>query len=206
MLAYARAPGVGKERAVSLLIVGLIIFLGIHSISIVAPAFRDRLAARLGNGPWRGVYSLISLVGFVLLIWGYGLARREGVVLYSPPFWTRHLTAVLMLPVFPLLFAPYLPGRIKAALKHPMLLAVMLWAVAHLISNGTLADVVLFGAFLVWAVADRISYRHRTQRPLKGAPPAARNDVIAVVVGLALYVLFVVWLHQKLIGVQPIPL
>jgi uncharacterized membrane protein len=189
----------------TILIVGLILFLGIHSISIFAPAFRDGMAARLGAGPWRGIYSLISLVGFVLLIWGYGLARREPVVLYSPPFWTRHVMAVLMLPVFPLLFAPYLPGRIKAALKHPMLVAVKLWAVAHLISNGTLADVVLFGAFLLWAVADRISYKHRTQRPLKGAPPAARNDVIVVIVGLALYVAFVLWLHLKLIGVQPFP-
>ena len=189
-----------------ILVVGLIIFLGIHSISIVAPTFRDGMAARLGAGPWRGVYSLISLVGFVLLIWGYGLARREPVVLYSPPFWTRDVTALLMLPVFPLLFAPYFPGRIKATLKHPMLVAVKLWAVAHLISNGMLADVVLFGGFLAWAVADRISFKHRTQRPLQGAPPSPRNDVIVVVVGLALYVLFVFWLHQKLIGVPPIPL
>lgn len=189
----------------AILIVGLIVFLGIHSISIFAPGLRDGLAARLGAGPWRGIYSLISLVGFVLLVWGYGVARREPVVLYSPPFWTHHVTALLMLPVFPLLFAAYFPGRIKAALKHPMLVAVKLWAVAHLISNGTLADVLLFGAFLAWAVADRMSYKHRTQRPLKGAPPAARNDVIVVVVGLALYVAFVLWLHLKLIGVQPIP-
>ena len=190
----------------TILVVGLIIFLGIHSISIFAPSFRDGMAARLGAGPWRGVYSLISLIGFALLIWGYGLARREPVVLYNPPFWTRYVAAVLMLPVFPLLFAPYFPGRIKAALKHPMLVAVTLWAVAHLISNGMLADVVLFGGFLVWAVADRISYRHRTQRPLQGAPPAPRNDIIVVVVGFVLYVLFVFWLHQNLFGVQPIPL
>jgi uncharacterized membrane protein len=191
---------------VTVLLVGLVVFLGIHSISIFAPDFRNRMAARLGAGPWRGIYSLVSLVGFVLLVWGYGLARRDPVLLYNPPFWTRHLTAVLMLPVFPLLFAPYFPGRIKAALKHPMLVAVKLWAVAHLISNGMLADVLLFGAFLAWAVADRISYKHRQQRPLKGAPPAARNDVIVVIVGLAIYALFVFWLHLKLIGVQPIPL
>jgi uncharacterized membrane protein len=190
----------------TILIVGLIIFLGIHSISIFAPALRDGIAARIGAMPWRGIYSVISIVGFVLIIKGYGLARHEPVVLYSPPFWTHHVTALLMLPVFTLLFAPYFPGRISAALKHPMLVGVMLWSVAHLISNGMLADVVLFGAFLVWAVADRISYTHRTQRPLKGAPPAARNDVIVVVVGLALYALFILWLHQKLIGVQPLPL
>jgi uncharacterized membrane protein len=191
---------------VTILVAGLIIFLGIHSISIFAPALRESAVARLGAGPWRGIYSLISLIGFVMIVWGYNLARREPVVLYLPPFWTRHATALLMLPVFPLLIAPYFPGRIKAALKHPMLVAVKLWAVAHLISNGMLADVVLFGSFLVWAVADRISYKHRTQRPIKGAPPAARNDVIVVVVGLILYVLFVLWLHLKLIGVQPFPI
>src|SRR5262249_313698 len=107
---------------------------------------------------------------------------------------------------FPLLLAAYLAGRIKATLKHPMLIGVMLWAVAHLISNGTLADVVLFGAFLAWAVADRRSYRYRTPRPRQVESPAARNDVPVVFGGLALYVLFVLWLHQKLIGVQPIPL
>ena len=190
----------------TILVVGLIIFLGIHSLSIFASGVRDGAVAKLGAGPWRGIYSLISLIGFVLIIWGYGLARREPVLLYNPPFWTRHVTALLMAPVFPLLFAPYFPGRIKAALKHPMLVAVKLWAVAHLISNGMLADVVLFGSFLVWAVADRISYKHRTQRPLKGAPPAARNDVIVVIVGLVLYVLFALWLHRVLIGVQPIPI
>jgi len=190
----------------TILVVGLIIFLGIHSLSIFASGVRDGAVAKLGAGPWRGIYSLISLIGFVLIIWGYGLARREPVLLYNPPFWTRHVTALLMVPVFPLLFAPYFPGRIKAALKHPMLVAVKLWAVAHLISNGMLADVVLFGSFLVWAVADRISYKHRTPRPLKGAPPAARNDVIVVIVGLVLYVLFVLWLHRMLIGVQPIPI
>lgn len=137
---------------------------------------------------------------------GYAFARQDPVVLYSPPFWTHHVTAALMLPVFPLLLAPYFPGRIRATLKHPMLVGVMLWAVAHLISNGMLADVVLFGGFLLWAVADRISYSRRTPRPLRGAPPARRNDVIVVLAGLALYGLFVLWLHQKLIGVQPFPL
>jgi uncharacterized membrane protein len=190
----------------TILVIGLIVFLGIHSVSIFAEDFRNRTAERLGPGPWRVVYSVLSIVGFVLVVWGYGRARQHPVVLYSPPFWTHYITAVLMLPVFPLFFAPYLPGRIKATLKHPMLVAVKLWAVAHLISNGMLADVVLFGAFLAWAVADRISYKRRVQRPLHGAPPAARNDVIAVVVGLAIYALFLLWLHQKWIGVQPIPL
>lgn len=98
----------------TVLVVGLIVFLGIHSISIFAADFRNRIASRLGAGPWRGIYSLVSIVGFVLIVWGYGLARREPVVLYNPPFWTHYVTAVLMLPVFPLIFAPYLPGRIRA--------------------------------------------------------------------------------------------
>jgi uncharacterized membrane protein len=190
----------------TVLVIGLIVFLGIHSTAMIAPDFRNRMAARIGAGPWRGIYSVASLVGFGLIVWGYGIARRDPVVLYNPPWWTRHLTAALMLPVFPLIFAPYFPGRIKAAVKHPILVAIKLWAVAHLISNGTLADLLLFGGFLAWAVADRISYKHRQQQPLNAAPPAARNDAIAVVVGLAVYALFVLWLHLKLIGVQPIPL
>lgn len=189
----------------TVLLVGLIVFLGIHSVSIVAPDFRDRTAARIGAGPWRGVYSLISIIGFVLIVWGYGIARREPVLLYNPPFWTRYVTVVLMVPVFPMIFAPYFPGRIQATLKHPMLVAVKLWAVAHLISNGMLADVLLFGGFLLWAVADRISLKYRTPRPLRTAPPAARNDAIVVIVGLAIYVLFLVWLHRKWIGVSPLP-
>ncbi len=187
------------------LVFGLLLFLGIHSIAIVAPGWRDRTAARMGEGPWKGLYSLISIAGFVLLIWGYGLARQQPVVLYSPPAWTRYLAALLMLPAFPLLLAAYLPGRIRAALKHPMLAAVMLWALAHLVANGTLADALLFGGFLVWAVADRMSFKRRPVRAIRTAPPSSLNDVIAVAAGLALYIVFVLWLHARWIGVSPLP-
>lgn len=187
------------------LVLGLLLFLGVHSISIVAPGWRDRAAARVGPGVWRAVYSVLAIVGFVLLIWGYGQARREAVPLYVPPLWTHHVTALLMLPVFPFFFASHLPGRIKSALRHPMLVAVMLWAVAHLISNGTSSDVVLFGAFLIWAVVDRISYAWRTVRPIRMAPPSRMNDLIAVVAGLVVYVLFAFWLHLEWIGVAPFP-
>jgi uncharacterized membrane protein len=187
------------------LVLGLIVFLGIHSISIVAPGWRDRAAARAGN-TWRGIYSLASIVGFVLIIWGYGIARQDPLLLYTAPTWTRYVTAVLMLPVFPLLLAPYFPGRIKGALQHPMLLGVIFWSVAHLITTGTLSNVVLFGGFLAWAVADRISYRWRTQRPIYTAPPTKLNDAVAVVAGLALYAVFAHWLHVRWIGVQPLPL
>ena len=145
----------------SLLVLGLVLFLGIHSVSIVAPAWRDRQIARRGEKPWKGVYALISLAALVLLIHGYGLARQAPLVLYAPPPALRHVAMLLMLPVFPLLFAAYLPGRLQRAARHPMLLAVMFWAAAHLLANGTLADLLLFGGFLVWAVADRISVRRR---------------------------------------------
>jgi uncharacterized membrane protein len=188
------------------LILGLVIFLGVHSTEIVSPTFRSRAVARLGEGPYKGIYSLLSIIGFVLLIWGYGLARQNPVLVYAPPIWMRHLTLLLMLPVFPLLLAAYLPGRIKAAMKHPMLAAVKLWALSHLLANGMLADLLLFGGFLIWAVADRISLKRRAVlRPLPGPPPGKANDVIAVVGGLALYVVFVFWLHTKLIGVPPLP-
>ena len=188
----------------SLLVLGLVLFLGIHSVSILAPAWRDGQVARRGERPWKGIYSVASIVGFVLLIYGYGLARQSPVVLYTPPHWMHHVTLLLMLPVFPLLLAAYLPGRIKAATKHPMLAAVKLWAFAHLLANGTLADVLLFGGFLVWAVADRISLKRRPARPLPGAPARPMNDVIAVVGGLALYALFVARAHQWLISVSPL--
>jgi uncharacterized membrane protein len=187
----------------SLLIAGLVIFLGVHSVSIFAPAWRDSMSARLGEQPWKILYSVASLIGFVLIVKGYALARQDPVFLYEPPFWMRHVSALLMLPVFPLLLATYFPGRIKAAVKHPMLTATKAWALAHLLANGTLADVLLFGGFLVWAVADRISVGKRTPRPAPAAPPSKLNDVIAVVGGLAIYALFVFWAHQRLFGVAP---
>ena len=185
----------------SVLLLGLVIFFAVHSVSIVNDPWRDRMLAKIGEGPWKGLYALASLVGFVLIVWGYGLARHDPMVLYTPPEWLRTVAMVLQVPVFPLLFAAYLPGRIKSATKHPMLVATKLWAFAHLLANGTLAALLLFGAFLVWAVLDRISMKHRAQRPIPSVPPAKANDIIAVVGGLALYVAFVFGLHGWLIGV-----
>src|SRR6202041_3872363 len=184
------------------LVLGLILFLGMHSISIVAPAWRDRTAARLGNA-WRGLYSLITIAGLIVIVWGYGIARRNPVMLYAPPAWTHYIAALLMLPVFTLFLAAYLPGRIKGALKHPMLLSVMLWAVAHLIATGLLANVVLFGGFLAWAVADRISFRWRTQRPIPMAPSMKLNDGIAIVAGPVIFVCFRNLLHRRRLRGQP---
>ena len=187
-----------------LLILGLVIFLGVHSLGMAAPAWRDRTVARLGEVPWKGVYSVTSLVGFVLIVWGYGLARHDPVPLWAPPTWLRHVALLVMLPAFPLLLAAYLPGRIQTAAKHPMLAAVKLWAFAHLLANGNLADVLLFGSFLAWAVADRISLKRRTPPPVHGAPPGRANDVIALVGGLVLYGAFIGALHAWLFGVSPL--
>lgn len=187
----------------SMLLLGLVVFLGVHSVSIVAPAWRDAMAARLGVGAWKGLYSLVSLVGFALLLKGYALARLEPSLVWVPPAGLRHVAALLMLPVFPLLFATYLPGRIRAAAKHPMLVAVKLWALAHLLANGMLADILLFGSLLVWAVLDRISLKRRAPRATPAAPANPVNDILAVVLGLAVYVLFVMGGHRTLFGVAP---
>jgi uncharacterized membrane protein len=189
----------------AVLIIGLVVFLGVHSIALAAPAFRNGAIARMGEGPWKGLYSLVAACGFALIVYGFYLARESPVALYSPPGWMRYVTFLLMLPVFPLLIAAYLPGRIKTAMKHPMLAAVKFWALAHLLSNGMLADVLLFGGFLAWAVLDRISLKRRAQ----AAPAAAAgrfNDLIAVVVGLALYLFFIEWAHLRLFGVSPLSL
>jgi uncharacterized membrane protein len=188
----------------ALLVAGLVIFLGVHSIAIFAPALRARARTRLGESGWKGIYALVSLIGFVMIVYGFGLARQSPVVLYTPPHWMRHVAFLFMLPVFPLLLAAYLPGRIKTATKHPMLAAVKCWAFAHLLANGLLADVLLFGGFLAWAVVDRISLKRRPPQAIHTAPPGRFNDVIAVVLGLALYALFIGWAHVRLFGVSPL--
>ena len=184
------------------LLLGLVLFLGIHSASIFALPLRDRLAAKSELG-WKGFYAVVSLIGIVLIVRGYAELRATPTILYTPPAMLRHLSAIVMLPAFICFIAPYFPGRIKTALKHPQLVAVKLWTVAHLLANGTLADVLLFGSFLAWAVVDRISMKRREQRPLPGAPESRLNDIIVVIGGLALYFAFVFGLHVRLIGVPP---
>ena len=188
----------------TLLVLGLILFLGTHSLSIFNDPWRNRMHARLGENAWKGAYTVVSLIGLVLIVYGYGQARLDPVVIYNPPFWLRHVAMLLLVPVFPLLLATYLPGRIKSAARHPTLVATKLWALAHLLANGTLADVLLFGGFLAWAVADRISLKRRQPRALHTAPAGKANDLIAIVGGLALYGAFVMFLHTWLIGISPI--
>ncbi len=182
------------------LIAGLLIFFAVHSIAIVNDAWRNRMAARLGEWTWKGLYALFSLIGFLLIVRGYGLARLDASVLYQPPLWLLPLAMALLLPVFPLLLAAYLPGHIRSVTRHPMLLATQLWGAAHLLTNGTLADVLLFGGFLLWATADRLSLHRRSPRPVPSAPASRFNDAISVAVGLLLYVAFVLGLHARLIG------
>ena len=189
----------------TVLIIGLVIFLGMHSVRIVADDWRSAQVARMGLLPWKGLIALVSLVGFGLICWGVVLTRAEPVFLWMPPRWTHHLTALLMLPAFVLVVAAYVPGnRIKAAIGHPMLAGTKTWAIAHLISNGRLADVVLFGAFLVWAVIAFSSSRRR-DRAVGVTYPAAKlhRDIIVVVVSLALWIAFATVLHAALIGVKP---
>ena len=184
------------------LIIGLILFLGIHSVRIVAPGWAADRQATMGEGPWKGLYSLVSLAGLVLIVWGYSMARND-VIVWQPPFWMSHVTALLMLFSLILLAVFQLPaGRIKPAVKHPMLAAVKIWAFAHLLANGDLASIVLFGSFLAWAVVDRISVKRRGVAV--AAPGPVKWDVAALVTGLVLYVLFVFWLHAVLFGVQPL--
>lgn len=184
-----------------LLIVGLVLFLGGHSLSIFAPAARDAWVSKLGETPFKALYGIVALGGLILLIIGYGQARMNPVVLYVPPAWTTHLVMLLMLIVFPALFATYLPGRISRVLGHPTLVAVKAWAIAHLLVNGTLADVLLFGGFLAWAIADRISLKKRTPRDIPRAPSSPVNDVLVVVLGLLAYAGFAFWAHPRWIGV-----
>lgn len=185
------------------LLLGMALFFGMHSVSIVALGLRDKLAAKSEIG-WKVAYGIISLVGIVLIVRGYAELRQAPTVLYVSPMWLRYVAVVLLLPTFVLFLAPYFPGRIKTATKHPQLIAVKLWAVAHLMVNGTLADVLLFGGFLVWAVVDRISMKRRPSRAVLGAPESKSNDLILVIVGLVFYAATVLWLHQALFGVQPL--
>ena len=187
------------------LILGLILFLGIHSLAIVSPNARLTLIERLGLWPYKAVYGLIAIVGLVLIIHGWGEARLDPVVLYQPPQWLTHVNNLLMLLVFPLLLAAYLPGRIQHAFRHPMLVAVKTWALAHLLVNGTLAAVLLFGAFLAWAVVDRISLKRRAPQQIPQLPGWKFNDLIVIVVGLGIHVAFIFWLHPLLIGVPAVP-
>lgn len=184
------------------LMTGLILFFAVHSIAIVNDAWRDSMAAELGEWTWKGLYALVAAIGLLLIVGGYEPARQAlPMPLYEPATWLQPLALALLVPVFPLLLATYLPGRIRSVTRHPMLLATQLWAAAHLLTNGTLADLLLFGSFFVWATVDRISLGRRRPRPVPSAPASRYNDAISISLGLALYAAFALGLHGWLFGV-----
>ncbi|GAB4518493.1 MAG: NnrU family protein [Parvularculaceae bacterium] len=184
------------------LIVGIIVFLGIHLIPTF-PKARAKMVKAMGPGKYRATYSLIALFGFVLIIWGFAQARPAPVV-WTPPEWSRHVAMLLMLPVFVLLVSGRLPGKISALARHPMLVAIKLWALAHLLVNGDVASMTLFGSFLAFAVYDRISMKRR-DAPQAAAAAFGRNDILALLVGLGIYVFMILWAHPFLFGVPVIP-
>ena len=187
------------------LILGLVLFLGIHSVRLFAADWRATQIDRRGLLAWKGLYPVVAVAGLLLIIWGYGQARLSPTWLWVSPMWTRHLAALLTIPAFILLAATYVPGtRIKARVGHPMLLGVKFWAIAHLIANGTLADLLLFGGFLAWAVALYVVSRRRDRLAGVRYPAVGfSRDLIAIVIGLVAWVVFAMWLHGALIGVRP---
>ena len=189
----------------SLLILGLVLFLGVHSVRIVADGWRTRMRERLGEGRWKGLYSLLSFAGLIFIVWGYGLARQDPMVLWAPPVAMRHVASLLTLAAFILLAAAYVPrNAFKARLHHPMVLSVKVWALAHLLSNGNLADVLLFGGFLLWAVLDFRAARLRDRAQGTAHPSGTlAGTAMTVVLGLVAWAVFAFWGHALLIGVSP---
>ena len=190
----------------SLLILGLVLFLGVHSVRIVADGWRTRMRERLGEGRWKGLYSLLSFAGLIFIVWGYGLARQDPVVLWAPPVAMRHAASLLTLAAFILLVAAYVPrNAFKARLHHPMVLSVKVWALAHLLSNGNLADVLLFGGFLLWAVLDFRAARLRDRAQGTSYPSGTlAGTAMTVVLGLVAWAAFAFWGHALLIGISPL--
>jgi uncharacterized membrane protein len=189
----------------TVLVLGLVLFLGVHSTRLVADEWRSRTIARLGAGPWKGLYTLASLLGFALIVWGYALARQTPVVLWTPPTAMRHVAALLTLLSFWLVAAAYVPrNHLKAAVGHPMVAGVKVWAFAHLLANGTLADLLLFGSFVVWAVLLFRASRRR-DRAAGTVHPAGTpaGSALTLVAGTAAWAAFAFWLHGAWIGVRP---
>ncbi|APA66727.1 NnrU family protein [Janthinobacterium sp. 1_2014MBL_MicDiv] len=189
----------------TVLILGLLLFLGLHSVRIVADGWRGAQLARLGERRWKGVYSLLALLGLGLIVWGYALARQQPLALWMPPMGLRHVSGLLMLFSLILLAAANVPrNRIKTLVHHPMLLGTQLWAVAHLLANGTLADVLLFGAFLVWSSVDLYSAVQRDRAAGAAYEGGTLKGTLAAIgAGVALWLLLAFWLHGVLFGVRP---
>lgn len=190
----------------TLLLIGLVLFLGVHSVRIFAEDWRTTMVARLGTNGWKGAYSVVAIAGFALVVVGFGQARLAPTLLWIPPVWMRHLAALLNLAALVLLVAAYVPGNhIKARLGHPMVLAVKVWALAHLASNQMLAETILFGAFLVWAVLDYRAARARDRAAAEPAPAPGRPGatLVTIAAGAGLWAVLAFWAHAALFGVSP---
>ena len=190
----------------SLLILGLLVFLAAHSTRVFADDWRSRMIGRIGEMPWKGIITVLSVIGFILIIVGYGEARQNPVVLWVPPLWTRHLALLINLVAFISLAAAYVPRNgIKARFGHPMVAGVKAWATAHLIANGNLADVILFGAFLAWSIVDFRASRRRDRANGTTYPAGTlARTLLTVVIGTVAWAVFMMYLHVRLIGVAPI--
>lgn len=189
----------------TLLIIGMAIFLGVHSVRIFADDWRRSQMARLGENKWKLGFSLLSAIGLALIVWGYGAAREAPVALWNPPAGMRHLAALLTLVAFIFLAAAYVPrNHLKARFHHPMVLGVKVWAFAHLLSNGTLADLLLFGSFLAWAVLSFIAARRRDRAAGTAySAGTTKGTLLTIAAGAAGWAAFAFWLHGLLIGVRP---
>lgn len=188
-----------------LLVAGLLLFFAIHLVP-TSPSLRQRLLNGMGETVYKILFAVVSLVSLYLIVKGYGEARLVAPDLWDPPLWTRHITMLLMLIAFIMLASAYIPSRIRDRLKHPMLAAIKTWALAHLIANGDGASLLLFGGFLMWAVYDRISVKRRAAMgPLGERKGTLGGDIAAVAVGVAAYLLMVLWGHEALIGVPILP-
>ena len=186
------------------LILGILIFIGVHLVP-TSPQARKGLAGQLGEAQYKIAFSVASFIGFALIIWGFGMARHSGanVQLWTPPTWTKHIAFALMWPAFVLLVAAYVPSHIRDKAKHPMLAAIKVWALAHLLANGDLAGLILFASFLAWAVYDRISVKKRgALGPLGAKHGGVTQDIIVVVVGTLAYLAMLFWGHAWLIGIR----
>ncbi|MCD2180136.1 NnrU family protein [Rhizobium sp. C1] len=191
----------------ALLVFSIVLFLVLHSLRVFAPAWRERTIARMGVKAWRGAYSLLSIASLVLLIYAFGASRAQTPILYTPPMFMTHITLTLMLIAMILLMASILPaGKIAVWVKHPMVTSVKVWAFAHLLSNGELNSVLLFGGFLIWAVLVRISAKRRARAGEKVVRDfvSTQYDAAAILGGVALYAVILLYLHQMLIGVSPL--
>jgi uncharacterized membrane protein len=190
----------------AVLVLGLVVFLALHSLRIFAEDWRGQMISRMGDKPWKGIISVLSLASFVIIMMGYGMARQSPIAVWSPPFWMSHVVSLLMLPAFVLMLAAYVPSNsIRSRLGHPMVISVKLWAASHLLANGNLADIVLFGAFLVWAVMSFRAARRRDRRDDVRRPPGRLlPTLVTIVFGALVWAWFILQGHAWLIGVQPL--